>query len=58
MSDIVSQAVDVSVRAAPPVVVTGLSVYGVTLPDIVSGLTIVYLIIQISYVSWKWFKGR
>ena len=58
MSDVVTQVVDASVRATPPVVVTGLSVYGVTLPDVVSGLTIVYLVVQISYVSWKWYKGR
>lgn len=46
---------DAAIRATPPVAVT--AIYGVALPDIVAGLTVVYLVIQIAYIVNKWRKG-
>lgn len=57
-SDLASQVVDMAVKAAPPVAVTGVTFYGVALPDVVAVLTIVYLVIHIGYIVTKWFKGR
>lgn len=57
-SDLASQVADMTVKAAPPVTVTGLTFYGVALPDVVAILTIVYLIVHIGYIVTKWFKGR
>lgn len=58
MSDKVAQVVEVVRDAAPPVTYVGLSVYGVSLPDIVSVLTLVYLVIHIGYIINKWRKGK
>ncbi|QZI86144.1 hypothetical protein PODOV006v2_p0050 [Vibrio phage 15E36.1] len=57
-SDLASQVADMTVKAAPPVTVTGLTFYGVALPDVVAILTIVYLVVHIGYIVTKWFKGR
>ena len=56
--ELTHQVVDMSVKAAPPLAVTGLSVYGVALPDVVAILTIVYLVIHIGYIVTKWIKGK
>lgn len=45
--DLTHQVIDMSVKAAPPSMVTGLSVMGVALSDIVVVLTVVYLVIHI-----------
>lgn len=57
-SDLASQVADMTVKAAPPVTVTGLTFYGVALPDVIAILTIVYLVVHIGYIVTKWFKGR
>ncbi len=56
--EIASQLADVSIKAAPPITVSGLTLYGYTLPDVVSVLTIVYLLIHIGYIVSKWIRGR
>lgn len=57
-SDLAGQVIDMTVKAAPPVTVTGLTFYGIAIPDIVGLLTVVYLIIHIGYIVTKWIKGR
>ncbi len=57
-TELTSQVVDMSAKAAPPVAVTGLSFWGVALPDIVAVLTIIYLAIHIGYIINKWRKGE
>lgn len=57
-SDLAGQVGDMAVKAAPPVTVTGLTFYGIALPDIVALLTIVYLVVHIGYIITKWFKGK
>ncbi|ARB11260.1 holin [Marinomonas phage CB5A] len=49
---------DMALRSAPPVVVSSLSVFGVSLPVLVQIGTLIYLGIMISYTLTKWFKGR
>lgn len=53
-----SQVADMTLKAAPPVAFTGMTVFGVALPDVVAILTIVYLVIHIGYIVNKWIKGR
>lgn len=55
---IIDNVVDLALKATPPLTVTGLSFYGFTLPDVVAGLTIVYLVIHIGYILNKWIRGR
>lgn len=43
-----------AMRAAPPVTVVGASLAGFGLNDVVLGLTVVYLALQIGYLLWKW----
>lgn len=56
--ELTHQVVDMSIKAAPPIAVTGLSIYDVPLPDVVAVLTIVYLLIHIGYILTKWIKGK
>lgn len=56
--EVTSQVVDMTVKAAPPSLVAGLSFYGYTLPDLVSIGTLVYLAVNTSYILFKWYKGR
>lgn len=45
-------------KSAPVVVggaVSGMSIFGVSLPDFVPLLTCVYLIVMIGHTGWKWF---
>ena len=56
--ELAHQLTDMSIKAAPPVAVTGLSVVGVPLPDVVAVLTSVYLVIHIWYILTKWIKGK
>lgn len=57
-ADLAGQVTDMAVKAAPPVTVTGLTFYGIAIPDIVAVLTIMYLVVHIGYISTKWIKGR
>lgn len=53
----VAEVVREAAPAAPPVTYVGMSVYGVSLPDIVSIATLIYLAIQVAYLVNKWRKG-
>jgi hypothetical protein len=43
-------------KASPPVAVVSAKLCGITLPDIVQWLTIIYLAILIGHKSWQIFK--
>lgn len=51
-ADIAAEAV----KAAPPVTVAGLTVAGVSLNDVVLLATLVYLVLQISFLGYKWWR--
>lgn len=42
-------------KAAPPTAVSGAMIAGVPMSDIVLWLTAAYLVLQISYLAWKWW---
>jgi hypothetical protein len=46
-----------AVKASPPIAVLGATVYGMTLQDWVFVLTLIYLVIQIGWLLWKWWKA-
>lgn len=54
--ELASQAGDMLVKAAPPLAVTGLTFFGVALPDIVGVATLLYLAIHTGYILNKWYK--
>ena len=56
--DVLPDVVDMSIKATPPLAVTGLSVFGVPLPDIVSVATLIYLAIHGGYILSKWMRGK
>lgn len=43
-------------KSAPPVAVSGAMIAGVPMSDIVLWLTAGYLVVQISYLVWRWAK--
>lgn len=43
-------------KAAPPVAVSGAMIAGVQMADIVLWLTMIYLVVQIGYLGWKWIR--
>jgi hypothetical protein len=50
-----------TVKAAPPVVVTGVSLAGIAIADWVAVLTIIYLVAQLGLLYPKyrdWFRGK
>jgi hypothetical protein len=53
-TEIVAEAI----RATPPVAVAGATVAGVPLNEIVLWLTIVYLVLQIGFLAWKWLNAH
>ncbi|APU00140.1 holin [Vibrio phage Vp670] len=60
MSEKIVKAVEVvreTLPAAPPAAYVGMKFYGISLPDIVSIATLIYLVIQIGYILYKWRKG-
>lgn len=50
--DIASEAV----KAAPPVTIAGLTVAGVSLNDLVLLATLIYLVLQASFLLYKWWR--
>ena len=54
MSAGVSKSAPVAVGGA----VTGLNFFGVSLPDLVQILTVIYLSIMIGHSLWKWWVER
>lgn len=57
MSQKLADASNEAVKASPPIAVLGATVYGMTLQDYVFVLTIVYLVAQISWLLWKWYRA-
>lgn len=55
-ADLANQTGDLLVKAAPPITVTGLTLWGVALPDIVGVATLLYLAIHTGYILNKWYK--
>ncbi len=52
---------DIAAKASIPVSVSGITMYGVALPDIILILTGIYtvlLIINQGHILYKWFKER
>jgi hypothetical protein len=45
-----------SIKAAPPVAVAGATVAGVSLSDIVLVVTLIYLVLQIGFLLYKWAR--
>lgn len=45
-SELAGQFGGAAVKAAPPLTYTGLTVYGIQLPDIVAIATLIYLVVQ------------
>ncbi|AUG87691.1 hypothetical protein [Vibrio phage VEN] len=61
MSNVTNQVADVireTLPAAPPVTYVGMKFYGISLPDIVSIATLVYLAIQIAFIIHKWRNNK
>ncbi|ENU5815589.1 hypothetical protein ACE34P_003185 [Vibrio fluvialis] len=56
--EVISQTVELAKHSAPPVAVTSLTIFGYPLPDIVSFLTIIYLLVHIGYIVSKWIRGK
>lgn len=52
--ELLVQAADAALKLAPPVVVSGLTVLGVSLPLLIQLLTIVYLVVVTAYTLNKW----
>lgn len=56
----ISPAKDIAqsvIQAAPPVVVTALHMGRVALPDIVLLTTLIYTLMQIGALVWRWSRG-
>lgn len=51
-ADIVQEAA----KATPPAVVAGMTVAGYTLNDIVLLVTLLYVLLQISFLIFKWWQ--
>lgn len=51
-SDLVSEAA----KAAPPVTVAGATIAGMQINDLILWATLVYLILQIAFLLYRWHK--
>jgi hypothetical protein len=48
-------------KGVPPTIVATMSVFGISIPDAVQVLTLVYvacLCVQMAYRGWRWWKTR
>lgn len=45
-----------SLKSAPPVAVSALSVAGVSLQDWVLIATFAYIVLQAAHLAWKWYR--
>jgi hypothetical protein len=50
--------VNEAVKASPPVAVVGLALGGITLQDWVFILTLIYLVLQITWLVWSKFLRK
>lgn len=41
-------------KAAPPVTVVGATVFGVTINDLILWATLIYLVLQIGFLLYRW----
>lgn len=41
-------------KAAPPVTVAGATVFGVTINDLILWATLIYLVLQIGFLLYRW----
>jgi hypothetical protein len=51
-----TEVIDQAARVAPAAVVAGLTFLGYSLNDIVLFATLVYVLLQISFLLYKWWK--
>jgi len=51
-----TEVIDQAARAAPAAVVAGLTFAGYSLNDIVLFATLVYILLQIAFLLFKWWK--
>jgi putative effector of murein hydrolase LrgA (UPF0299 family) len=56
--EVVNVLVDAGSKAAVPVGVTVSTYFGLPLSEWVYILTIIYLVVHIGYIAWKWFNGK
>ena len=54
MSNELTQLVDGALRTAPPITVSAASVFGLGLEDWMYIATIVYTVLQVSYLAYHW----
>jgi hypothetical protein len=52
------EMVNEAVKASPPVAVIGLALGGITLQDWVFILTLIYLVLQITWLVWSKFLRK
>ena len=43
-------------KAAPPVGVSAATLAGVPVSDMVLWITLIYLVVQVSYLAWRWYR--
>jgi hypothetical protein len=43
-------------KSTIPVAVAGVTIYGVTLNDLVLGLTAAYVVMQMCFLAYKWWR--
>lgn len=58
MSNEVTQVVDGALRASPPITVSAASVFGLGLEDWMYIATIVYTVLQGSYLAYHWRRSH
>lgn len=44
-------------EASPPVAYAALHIFGVSMPDWVAILTLVYVLLQIGHLIWRWWRS-
>ncbi len=54
--EIISTAVGAAAKVTPPVAVAGAVAGGANLDRLVVILTVVYLVVQITHLAWRWVR--
>lgn len=44
-------------KAAPPVAYMGVRLVGVSLPDWVAIATLIYIVLQVAHLLWRWSRA-
>ena len=55
MMDDMKQETVIQAKLATPAV-AGATIAGITLNEIVAGVTAIYVLVQLAYLIWKWHK--